>query len=315
MDRRHIILTSAACLLAIACSKEQDRPGTIAGDEPVHAIEKVNSTKRITKFYTSFDSSDDTRVYIDADQKVRWNKDDLVSIFNMTTDNNPWKFDGKTGARAGGFDEYGDDHTAEGDGIGNIYAVYPYRQGTWISAGEVLNVDFPETQHYAEGSLGPGANIMVSKTQDEYLSFKNAGGYMVLQLYGAAVKVGSVSLMSNEGEIIAGEANITFGSDGIPSTSLTNQGSSQITLVCDEPVTLGTSQTDFTEFWFVIPPVTFSKGFKVTVTGTNGKTCEKATGKKITIARNEINTMAPLEVVLSGNNQIGDGEEEDGGDY
>ena len=315
MNRRHIILTGFACLLAIACSKEQDRPDAITVDEPGNAVEKVKGTQRITKFYASFDSSDDTRVFIDADHKVRWNKDDLVSIFNMTTDNNPWKFDGETGARAGGFDEYGEGHTSGGDGIGSIYAVYPYLQGTRISAGEVLAVDFPETQHYAEGSFGPGANIMVSRTQDEYLSFKNAGGYMVLKLYGAGVKVGSVSLTANEGEAIAGEAQITFDSDGIPSTSLVNQGSSRIDLVCDEPVTLGTSSTDFTEFWFVIPPVTFSKGFKVTVTGTNGKTCEKSTGKKIVIARNEISSMVPFEVVLSGNNQIDDGEEEDGGDY
>lgn len=72
--------------------------------------------------------------------------------------------------------------------------MYPYREGTLLSGEEALTLSFPEEQTYAEKSFGPGANPMVSISSDNDLQFKNVGGYLVLNLYGAGVSVSSVEL-------------------------------------------------------------------------------------------------------------------------
>ncbi len=123
----------------------------------------------------------------------------------------------------------------------------------------------------------------------------------------------SVTVSANGEEALAGMANVSFDNDASPLVAIT-QGTPSVSVVCDPAVALGSSATDYTEFWFVLPPVTLSQGFTVTVTGANGKTYEKVSRKQRVIDRNTITPMTPFEVVFS-TNQIGDGEEQDGGDY
>lgn len=293
MRTKLIILTGITALLAIACSKESE------------------VKERYSVFYTSFDGSAETRTYIDESFKIHWNADDLVSIF-QTTSNGKFAFTGKDGDRSGAFEELS--VPGEGTEISSIYAVYPYSSSTTISDTEVLSVELPSTQAYAEGSFGPGANTMVCRTQDDKLFFKNLCGFMVIKLYGSGVKVKSVSFKANNGEPIAGKANVTFDSEGNPVSSIA-QGTDEITVVSENAVTLGSSASDYTEFWFVVPPATLSGGFTITVNGANGGKFEKVSTKERAITRNDITPMTPLEVVLSGGNQIGDGEEQDGGNY
>lgn len=293
MNTRQIILTGISALLAIACSKESE------------------VKERYSVFYTSFEEYAETRTYVDDDYKLHWNKGDLVSIF-QTSSNGKFAFTGEDGDRSGAFEELS--VPEEGTEISSIYAVYPYSSSTTISDTEVLSVELPATQAYAEGSFGLGANTMVCRTQNDKLFFKNLGGFMVIKLYGSGVKVESVSFKANDGEPIAGKADVTFDPEGNPVASIA-QGPAEITVVAEEAVTLRPSATDYTEFWFVVPPTTLSGGFTITVNGANGGKFEKVSTKERTITRNDITPMTPLEVVLSGGNQIGDGEEQDGGNY
>ena len=77
---------------------------------------------------------------------------------------------------------------------------------------------------------------------------------------------------------------------------MTNAATKVITLDCGSGVTLGSSSETVTEFWFCIPPVTFSKGFTVTATDVNGKVFEKGVSSSKTISRNIINPLSALKV-------------------
>ncbi|MBQ6286605.1 MAG: hypothetical protein IJK73_02990 [Bacteroidales bacterium] len=300
MNIRLFIIAGMAALVASACTKE-------AG-----VIQTAEGPKTI--FYADLGEAEtQTRTYIDENLKIHWNQGDLVSIF-QTTSNDRFRFKGDDGARSGEFEE-NCDAVASGDEIGSIYAVYPYSEETSLGEGEILSVNLPGAQAYAEKSFGPGANTMVCKTDSDKLLFKNVGGYLVIKMYGDAVDVKSVSLSGNNGETVAGQASINFSEDGIPSAQFNGESGTTIGIDCETAVSLGTSATDYTEFWFVVPPVTFSNGFTLKVTGVNGATCEKSTSKPFNITRNEITSMKPFKVELSGGNQIGPGEEEDGGDY
>lgn len=253
-----------------------------------------------TVFYASLEQPvpADTRVYADENLMVLWHADDRVSIFDRYTYNQEYRFTGETGDNSGAFQKVQTDDFVTGNEIPNVYAVYPYQASTRISNAQVLTLTLPSEQTYAVRSFGRGANTMVSATEDNNLLFKNVGGYLVLKLYGEGVYVTSLTLKGNADEPLAGKAVVTTPLNGAPSVEMQADASREIILTCPEPVALGASAEDYTEFWFVLPPTSFADGFTVTVTGGKGDRLEKSTGNTVTINRNEMVRMAPLKVNL-----------------
>ncbi len=251
-------------------------------------------------FYASLEQPVDaeTRVYADENLMVLWHADDRVSIFDRYTYNQEYRFTGETGDNAGAFQKVQTDDFVTGNELPNVYAVYPYQASTRISNAQVLTLTLPSEQMYAVRSFGPGANTMVSATEDNNLLFKNVSGYLVLKLYGEGVYVTSLTLKGNADEPLAGKAVVTAPLDGVPSVEMQAGASREITLTCPEPVALGATSEDYTEFWFVLPPTSFAEGLTVTVTGGKGDRFTKSTEKSITITRSEISRMAPLKVSL-----------------
>ena len=283
MKRFALYLGIVAGLVASCSTKEIDFQTPIQGD---------------VVFYASFErpSDIDTRVYTNEDLLLRWTGDDRVSIFEKNTRNQQYRFTGETGDNAGEFDKVAGSGNTTGNAISHIVSVYPYQESTKISRSETITITLPAEQHYAENSFGLGANTMVSVTSNNFLQYKNVCGYLVVKLYGDGVSVSSIVLRGNNGEKLAGKATVTMPLEGVPTTTMANDATSGITLTCATPVQLGATAEESTQFWFVVPPVTFSKGFTITVSG-NGGVFEKTTGKTVTIQRNNLSRISPVEVV------------------
>ena len=251
-------------------------------------------------YYASFEQPalDGTRVYANEDLLLRWTADDRVSIFGKNTYNQQYKFLGETGDNSGGFGKVDVAEYVTGNPISHTVSVYPYQASTKITEDEVLTVTLPAEQHYAGNTFGLGANTMVSVSEDNVLQYKNVGGYLMLKLYGDGVTVSSITLKGNNGEKLAGKATVTMPLDGAPTAVMAEDASDEITLVCETPVTLGATAEESTQFWFVVPVVTFNKGFTVTVSD-DGGVFEKSTDKTLTIDRNSLSKMSPIEVDIS----------------
>ena len=248
-------------------------------------------------FYASFEQPfDGTRVYANEDLYLRWNADDRVSIFEKNTYNQEFRFTGESGDNAGGFKKVGGNDYYTGNGIPDVVSVYPYQESTKITESEVLTVTLPAEQHYAENTFGLGSNTMVAVSSNSFLQYKNVGGYLRISLFGEGVSVSSITLKGNNGEKLAGKATITMSKNGTPAVSMSDDATDEITLVCDSPVTLGASADEGKDFWFVVPPITFSKGFTVSVNQILGGVFEKSTSKSITIERSKLSKMSPMEV-------------------
>ena len=252
------------------------------------------------EFYASFEQPDEdgTKVYANEGLLLRWTADDRVTIFNKNTYNQQYKFCGETGDNAGGFSKVQSDEFITGNTITNTVSVYPYQKTTKISDNGVITVSLPAEQTFADITFGLGANTMVSVSEDNFLQYKNVGGYLMLKLYGERVSVSSVTLKGNNGEKLAGDASVTMPLGGVPSVTMAEDATTEITLTCPEPVTLGKTAEESTQFWFVIPPVTFSKGFTVSIGETTGGYYEKSTTKSITILRNNLSRMSSIEVEI-----------------
>ena len=283
--KRTLAYALAAALFAACTTQEKDFQ-TPAQDEAI--------------FYATFEQPTEpgTKVYATEDLYLRWNADDRITIFNKYTYNQEYRFNGETGDNSGSFKKVESDDFVTGNYLDNIYAVYPYLESTRISETGVVSVTLPAEQQYAQNTFGLGANTMVSATVDNQLLFKNVGGYLVLKLYGDGVSVSSITLSGNNGEKLAGKASVSMPLDGTPAVALAEDAVDQISLVCDTPVALSATAEESKDFWLVVPPVTFSKGFTVTVSGKGG-VFEKSTDKTLTIERNNLSKMAPIEVELS----------------
>lgn len=286
-----IILQSFICLLAVSCSVLDPDFEIVEplGDDVFHASLESDFTQ-------------DTRVYLDENIKILWDANDRISIFNKSTLNQQFKFTGETGDNSGTFNRVSTP-TGTGRPLGFICSVYPYSSSTAISNTGVLSLTLPEVQTYREGTFGHDVNTMVSATDNNLLNFKNVGGFLVLKFYGDNVYVSSIKLEGNNGERLSGKATVTPSVGKDPSITMSSTAGTSITLNCDKPVKLGTTNQDATLFWLVVPPTNFTKGFKLTVTDPDGNVFIKETSANLSIARNGVLRISAIKADLPNGHQ------------
>ena len=254
------------------------------------------------KFYATFEQPDEagTKVYANREFYLRWDADDQVSIFNKNTYNQQYRFLGATGANAGEFARADDAEFVTGNAIDHVVSFYPYAQETLINEHEVIEFDFPAEQFYRSASFGLKANPMISVTDDNVLQFKNIGGYLTFSLYGEG-SVNSIVLKGNRNETVSGRACVSMSPGSEPVVGIYYDSSApptEIVLTCTDPVALPSSEESAKEFWLVVPPTYFYEGFTVTFNTSVG-TFSKKTTKEITIERNRISRMAPMQIHVS----------------
>ena len=285
--KKSIILQSFICLLAMSCTvRELD----------------IISPPGEDVFYASLESysESDTRVYLDDQIKILWDAADRISIFNKSTLNQQYEFKGDQGTNSGVFGRVPNGYFGAGNDLDYIYAVYPYLESTNISNSGVMTLNLPAEQTYRENSFGPGANTMVSVTDDKMLRFKNVGGYLGLKFYakdGKDVYVSSISLTGHSREKLSGKATMTPALDATPVIEMAEEtDGSSIVLNCEPAVKLGASADEPTIFWMVVPPTDFAEGFSVTITAPNGDAFIQETSKHLTIERNKVMRISAVPV-------------------
>ena len=255
-------------------------------------------------YYASFeDFGEESRTYVDENVKLLWHEDDRISLFR-TTLNEQYKFTGATGDNSGGFSAIPSDEWVTGNVVSTNYAVYPYDATTKLSNDEIIQLTMPAVQQYAENSFGRGANTMVAaseSTSSKFLPFRNLGGYIIVKLYGENTTIKSIEFKGNNDEVIAGAATAEAKYGYLPVVTMSESGTTTITLDCgEEGVTISSDSANPTSFWFVVPPITFEGGFTFTITDINGNTFTKSTTKSQTVVRNEVKSMSGFEPTFEG---------------
>ena len=244
-----------------------------------------------------------TRTYVEDDSSLRWHADDRLAVFYGNTLNQQYKFNGQTGDNSGTFSHVPDGALGTGNGLDYICAVYPYEAGVRIDdiTGDVC-LTLPSVQNYEFNSFGRGANTMIAvtkNTSDTFLSFKNLGGYLKLQVYAKepGIRVSNIVIRGNNGEKLAGQstAEVSYGSE--PVIRMSEDATEEITLDCGDGVELSTDKDSPTSFWIVLPATTFTSGFMIVITDTSGRVFTKTTDKSVSIKRNTIQPMAPIEFI------------------
>ena len=278
--------------LALACQEEQEDPR-----EPVAPVTPpAPPAEEIYKvFYGTIDNQaqGDSKAYVDANMDVLWNAGDRISVFRKVTGNQEFCFQGTDGADTGSFEEVVTTDPS-GDALPYYYAVYPYASTTSIATNGTISLTLPAEQDYLANSFARGANVMVSVSEDNQLTFKNVGAYLAVRLYGEGISVHRVTIRGNNHEKLSGAATVTMALNGDPSVTMAETAAESVSVVCASDVALGTANAP-TAFWFVLPPVEFTKGFTITVEDSNGVLYQKGTTKTRTVVRSTLAQMTAFE--------------------
>lgn len=291
-----LLFAGILSMMAISCSIDE-----------IAAPEETEGSKVFYAYIDDQPRDVDTKVQVTdltSFNRIVWNVDDRITIFNKSTYNREFLYQGKDLDNKGSFkDLTPSDVFITGNSLGErIYAIYPYKEETGFDdVNDCITFEFPAVQNYLANSFSRGANTMVSysPTGSTDLSFKNAGGYLSFKLWGDNVTVSSVILKGNGGELLAGTGTISIDSDGLPVVEMASGGKDEVSIWCEEPILLGSSAENYTEFCFVLPPVAFSaatNGFTLYVTTPDGKVFSRRAKMDLTIERNMMNRMDPLKV-------------------
>lgn len=273
--KRLVIFAIAATMLA-SCSKDTTVDMLPTDDSKIYAsIENEESRVQLQNLHTV------------------WNAGDRI-VVHSPNDLTLWSFNGKTGDRKGSFSKVGyfNVNASSLAIFDKYYALYSYDNyfnfGT-VGSKPAIIMTAPSTQTYLKDSYGLHANTMLGTSNDGVnYTFKNIHGYLRLSLTGDKV-VSKIELCGNKSEILAGE--FYFTTDNPDKHYWYQSQTSTITLDCGSGVALSDTPTNF---YFVVPPITFTDGILVNIHFSNGDVYPKATSKPITITRNTIQPMATI---------------------
>jgi len=224
---------------------------------------------------------------------VVWDKGDQIAVFMHNSKALCYTLADGAGQASGNFKYTSGFATAFDFPL--IYAAYPYDKDLTISPQGEIDLVIPAEQTYAEGGFGPGCNPMLAVSQDNKMFFQNVCGYLVLQFYGEDVKVKSVTITTGMAEQVAGPVSVEVGLDQEPRIYDWGDGATeQVTLTCPEPVQIGATADEATEFWLALAPGSLMEGFSVQVEW--DETFCESTDLYIEIPRGGVYRMAPLEI-------------------
>ena len=201
-------------------------------------------------------------------ENAGWKAGDALSVFAGNTKNQKFNYNGTASALSG---EFMASTTVAGapTQMSAHYAVFPYSASHSLGANGKITTSFPSEQTYVASGFKRDYNTMVavsSGLQDTDLSLRPVCAYVCIKLWGNDQTVKSVTLSSNGGEALSGKGIITPGKT--PTCVMTGT-TTTIALNCSE-ITVGTTESTATEFWVVVPPVSLSNGYTITVKGFYG---------------------------------------------
>ncbi|OYP42576.1 hypothetical protein [Prevotella sp. P5-50] len=257
------MMAFAAIVSFASCSSEDNNT----------TIENESATKVMTFTATQEGDEQSTRAAISSTESkvINWQEGDQISIFDGKK-NNPFTLKNGKGTPNATF-------TGEALESGSYTAVYPYQSTASLSGTNVTNVTLPATQTATANSFDKKAALMMAKSDNTTLDFKNAVGYVKVTPKFACSKI--VLQAANPTEYLAGKCTLLYDTNSnIPSITFTPEQSTSITL--------SGNITANTVYYIAVPAVTLSAGWSISFTDYTGDVYTRTGSKSITFKRNTI---------------------------
>lgn len=242
---------------------------------------------RLTSVKATVPASVRSRTQLSGNSVI-WERSDAIGIFsNASTEAVRYDLTGIEDGVASFESETG----VSGD---EFYAFYPYSAQSMTNGSKAVSFHLPNEQDYRSGSFDTGVCPMVAKSTTNEFRFLQTCGIIRLRLTGT-MAISSILLRGNGNEAIVGDGTIDIASDA-PVFNIMRNSFGSVRLRTSDNVQL--TETNATEFHFVVAPQTFAKGITVEITGiVNGQkqVIRKQTSKSVTVTRSVISSFAAVD--------------------
>lgn len=213
-----------------------------------------------------------TRTILTEGNKVNWETNDAISLFDPQSNNNRFTTS-----------ESGSSVTFTGTAIsdeGNYYALYPYDESATIS-GSIITTTLPAQQTAHAGSFASMLNPSVAVAdENKNLHFKNTCALIKFTLDSGNNSISRITFRGNNGEPLAGTVSIDA-TQSAPSANIQTE-SAATTLEMT-----GTFESGKT-YYFVTAPGTLSKGITIRIYNKDGNVWTRSGSTSMTLTAGHI---------------------------
>ena len=275
MSKRLFLLILVALVFSMtSCQREQDWDGA----PDIKA--KVESEQK-TRTSLSVDESGSGTIY--------WNPSDKIDVFFGTTKASYTSQNASDAITA----VFKTSDSVSGADItsGNIWGLYPSNSSSSCD-GNAITTTLPATQYGVPNTFDKNIFPAVAHSSSTNLQFYNVCGGIKFNLAFDDIK--KITFRGNNNEDVAGEVSISF-VDGVPKATVVN-GAKEITLT---PKT-GATFTKGADYYITLLPGTFSDGFTMSFTTTDGSVAFfNYSEGEVTIRRSIFSRKSNLDVYAS----------------
>ena len=269
---KNLFMTMLA-LAALSCSCAKNLDENTASDTPDpdgNPVLKTFSASVCAPTKTGFDS----------ELNILWSTSDKIGIYARGT-TAPQEFQASSVSDDGLKAEF----TGLADDAEEYFAIYPYNAAfTLSSSSEEATVTLPSVQSAVAGSFDPDAPVAVSRASTSSLYFRNAVAF--LKLTAGSEGIMSVKLTARgSSDVLSGGAILNIESEIPTVKSAGTSGAS---------VTLSGNLVKGSDYYIVIWPGTFSSGFDLEVTNSDGLTLKYSNDSPLEALRNECINLGTL---------------------
>ena len=259
-NKNQIIMGKCVKYLVIICASIMSFACTNLDDD-LSVVTPKGAEITITASREGFEPN--TRTIRESDGSVEWCPLDEISVFYSNGASGGSKFTSQNTEQAAIAEFRGrlEGISAGGENFTNgkyLYGVYPYSLDTKFNNG-IITISLPSHQTAADGTFANGLFPTIARAQGVNLAFYNICGGIKFTV--SRNDITSVSFKGNNGERIAGTANVTFNSSEIP-TVLEEELESKNEIIVYAPRE-GTFEAG-KEYFIVTYPINLSSGFTMT---------------------------------------------------
>ena len=226
--------------------------------------------------YANREAPKSTKTELQDDNSIVWTEGDAISFFPGIGMNGGYKLtSAHTGKTAEAIFKGSDIPDAAS---GPYWAVYPY-DATAMCDGQSITTILPSKQIAKAESFADSLFISIAKSESNVMTFYNVCGGIKFSVANGGIR--EVTLTNNDGGMLAGTLNIGFNEKGIPVVNSITKGTSSIRIIAPDGGTFAVG----TNYYAVIPPVTFSKGITMKFLTRDGKEAEEVLSSSSAIER------------------------------
>ena len=240
-------------------------------------VQDVNDNSSVVTTFTCTQENDGTatKAALGSEGNILWEAEDAISIFDGNKENHQYSLDLESVGKTTGI------FSGTGAVTGPYVAVYPHNSNATLNNdGTVSNIVLPDEQNAVDDGFDPNAALMIAKSTTTSLQFRNAVGFIKVQLAEGFDCKKIILRAADKTTPLAGKGTIKFDSSGNPYIDFT--GSTELTY----SITLSGDITGGNAYYIAVPAGEYSANWTLTFV-TENENYMRQVAKSITFKRSK----------------------------